>query len=62
MDGLPKDAPLKNSAYLPARMARIYYRNQARGSVPYLFDPPIAGPSLMGKKPAEHFKEKCFTF
>ena len=41
LNGLPKDAPLLVSAYLPTRMVTLILSRQARDSVPPLFDPRI---------------------
>jgi hypothetical protein len=47
LNGLPKDAPLTISAYLPARMVTLILSRQAQDSVPPLFEPRIAAGQLL---------------
>jgi len=47
LNGLPKDAPLLVSAYLPTRMVTLILSRQARDSVPPLFEPRIAAGHLL---------------
>ena len=43
VNGLPKDAPLVFSAYLPTRMDRSFYRAMQEPQFLTCFDPRIAG-------------------
>ena len=47
LNGLPKDAPLLISAYLPTRMVTLILSRQSRDSVPSLFEPRIAAGHLL---------------
>jgi hypothetical protein len=47
LNGLPKDAPLLISAYLPTRMVTLILSRQSRDSVPSLFEPRIAAGRLL---------------
>jgi hypothetical protein len=47
LNGLPKDAPLLISAYLPARMVKLILSRQSRNSVPPLFEPRITAGRLL---------------
>ena len=47
LNGLPKDAPLTISAYLPARMVTLILSRQAQDSVPPLFEPRIAAGRIL---------------
>jgi hypothetical protein len=43
LNGLPKDAPLVISAYLPTRMDRLFYRSMQEPQFLTCFDPRDAG-------------------
>ena len=55
LNGLPKDAPLLVSAYLPTRMVTLILSRQARDSVPPLFEPRIAAGHLLPRNSDRRF-------
>jgi hypothetical protein len=62
LNGLPKDAPLLVSAYLPTRMVTLILSRQARDSVPPLFEPRIAAGHLLLSAFLQRFaiRRHCF--